>query len=543
MNTPAAAAGAKTLKALLIAPKFPYSFWSLPVLCALSGAKTPSPPLGLLTVAALLPAAWSLRVVDMNVTGLNESDLEWADVVMLSSMISQLEPLRELLQKAKTLGKPTVVGGPITSSYPHKVVEAGCTYMVVGEAENIMDEVIAAIESGAPPMVINAEERPDIETTVIPRYDLVDFSGYNELSVQTSRGCPHNCEFCDVIMIYGRKQRFKTPEQVVRELDALKNLGWSGAVFIADDNFIGVKSRAKTLLTRLIEWQKENEGRFGFFTQVTASLGSDIALIDMMTTANFNMVFVGIETSNEDVLRKAGKLQNVTVPLAECLRTIMRNGLTIVGSFIIGLDGETAGADDRLCDYVESLNIPLVMLNMVGVPPNTSLWKRMEREGRLLPDALADTMLHTNFVPSRPFEEIKAEYVRAWKRLYKPTTYIQRAYRHCLEIRPTRKAMVKKGVVVDAGLILPDPGGKNMSFHSQFIIFARICWRQGVVRSCRLRFWMQLAGIFLKNPSRFVKYIGLCTLGEDMFAFCDYLEEQFKLQKVDSQSKSDLRNQ
>ena len=535
MNTPATPGSGTPLKALLVAPKFPYSFWSFSESCALTGVKTELPPLGLITVAALLPAAWSLRVVDLNVTDLCESDLEWADVVLLSSMINQLIPLRELLQKAKKLGKPTVVGGPITSSYPQKVIEAGCTYMVVGEAENIMDKVVAAIESGAPPTVIRAEERPDIETTVIPRYDLLDISAYGTLSLQTSRGCPHNCEFCDVITLLGRKQRFKTPEQVVRELDALRDLGWRGGVFIADDNFIGVKSRAKILLTRLIEWQKENDGMFGFFTQVTASLGSDLELIDMMTTANLGDVFVGIETPNEDALRKAGKHQNVTVPLAECLSAIMRNGITITGSFIIGLDGDGAGADDRMCNFVESLNIPLVMLNMIGVPPNTKLWKRLEQEGRLLPEAHADGMLHTNFVTSRPFEDIKVEYVSAWKRLYEPTTFIKRVYRHCLEMRPTRKASLKKGGAVDPSSIVPDPVKMNTPFRSQLVIFARICWRQGVVRSCRLRFWMQLLGIFWNNPSRFILYMTLCVQGEDMFKFCDYLEEHINLQKVDPQ--------
>jgi len=526
MNSSAPQLGAKSVKVLMIAPQFPYSFWSLPQSCALAGVKTPSPPLGLLTVAALLPREWDLRVVDMNVKPLEESDWLWAEVIMISSMVNQLEPLRELLAKAKALGKPSVVGGPITSSYPQKVIDAGCTYMVVGEAEALMDRVVAAIESKAPSMVIETTERPDIENTVIPRYDLLDFSGYDALSVQTSRGCPHNCEFCDVIKINGRKQRFKSPDQVMRELDYIRDLGWSGGVFIADDNCIGVKERAKAMLTRLIEWQKFNHGMFGFFTQVTASLGADLELIDMMTTANFSVVFIGIETPNEEVLKKAKKHQNVVVPLAECLREIMRNGLSITGSFILGLDGDKAGAGDRLCDYVEALNIPIVMLNMIGVPPNTAMWKRMEQEGRLLPEAYSDGMLHTNFITSQPFEEIKDEYVRAWKKLYQPSTFLKRVYRHCLEMRPTRQATLDKGGDIDPGDIVPDPIKANTPFRSQLLLFAKLCWRQGVVRSCRVRFWMQLVGLVCKNRSRFIKYMTLCTLGEDMFAFSRYLEER-----------------
>lgn len=513
------------INALLVSPKHPYSFWSLPEACALAGVKAPSPPLGLITAAALLPETWRLRVVDMNVGELGEDDWAWADVVFFSSMLHQLAPLSELLKKARELGKPTVVGGPITSSFPEKVRDAGCTYMVVGEAEGIMDQVAEAVETRAPAREFSAQERPDITSTVIPRYDLLDMGKYDALSLQTSRGCPHNCEFCDVIRIYGRRQRFKSPEQVLKELDALKEQGWSGTVFIADDNFIGHPKRAKTLLKQIIDWQLKNDGIFGFFTQTTASLGEDMEMVDLLTAANFGMVFVGIESPSEEVLSTAGKNQNIRVSMADCLRDIMRNGLSITGSFIIGLDGETAGAGKRLCDYAESLNIPVVMLNMIGVPPGTALWRRMEEENRLLPDVFADGMLSTNFVTTRPFEEIKAEYIAAWKQLYEPRTYLKRVYRHCLEIRPTRKAAAKSNNTRETADIVPDPKKKNLKKHNQAVVFARLCWRQGVLRSSRFLFWKQLLGMYRNNPSRLFKYITLLVLGEDMFAFCDYLEK------------------
>ena len=371
------------MRALLVSPKFPLSFWSFPKSSRLRGAKSPIPPLGLITVAALLPDDWDLRLVDLNVKPVREEDWRWADMLMISAMYIQKGGLTAVTREAKRRGKTVVAGGPYPTSLPEEALQAGSDFVVRGEAENTISLLLKAIEDGGPAVIENTE-RPNITASPIPRFDLLNFADYNSLAIQTSRGCPFDCEFCDVVSLFGRTPRHKTPEQVIGELETLEGLGADAEVFICDDNFIGGKKHAKALLNLLIPWREPRGKPFSFFAQVSVNLARDLELIDLMTEASVGDVFVGLESPDEDVLRSSRKLHNVVDPLAESIDTLTRNGMTVIGSFIIGLDGEKKGVDRRISALVESPSMPMVMLGLLQAPPGTSLWRRLESEGRPL---------------------------------------------------------------------------------------------------------------------------------------------------------------
>ena len=387
-------------KALLIWPKFVYSFWSYRESNRMVGVKALTPPLGLLTAAALLPPDWELRLVDMNTRPLSEDDWGFSELVMISAMIVQEQAVLELLREAKERGKTVVVGGPYVTSVPDKVLAAGCDYVVQGEAEMAMPLLLSALAKGETGLV-TSRERPDLGNSPIPRYDLVNLHDYGSATIQTSRGCPFDCEFCDIVNLFGRKPRYKSPEQVTRELEAIYRAGIRGGVFIVDDNFIGNRGHAKVLAEALIEWQAERKEPFSFFSQVSINIGQDKEMIDLLTAANFNGVFIGVESPEEEALLQANKHQNIKNSPLEMLDIVRRNGLTVIGSFILGLDGESPEAWRSTCDFVETAAMPVVMLNLMNAPPNTRLWDRLDKEGRLKKNYFFgdDTVLSMNAPP------------------------------------------------------------------------------------------------------------------------------------------------
>jgi len=502
---------------MLVNPRAEFSFWTLPESCRLTGSKTLAPPLGLITAAALLPDSWDLRLRDLNIADLTEADWDWADLVMMTGMLSQRTHLLALVREAKALGKRVVLGGPYPTSLSEEVLDAGADFLVRGEAENSMDRLLAALAEGKEHGVFEDPEKPDMTASPVPRFDLLHVDDYQFLLVQTSRGCPFNCEFCDIVNLYGRKPRYKAPDQVIEEFETLYQLGWRRTIFVGDDNFIGNKIHARAILERIIQWQKSRGEPFGLLTQASVNLGQDVEMIDLLTAANFGPVFIGIESPDEDVLERSRKYQNVHNPLAESVSTINRNGLIVYGSFIMGFDGERKGADDRICKFVEDTNLSFAMINTMRALPNTSLWDRLKREGRLLEDAhLGEHIAGSqfNFIPTRPEEEIVEEFVRVWDRLYEPGAYFARTYRYLANMRPTRKAL---GIVDDTGSSAPK---QKRSFKESFYLvrgFLLLLWLQGIRPSYRWQFWKYLFLIRLKNPSRFVTYIHMCGLGENMF--------------------------
>ncbi|MCF6290996.1 MAG: B12-binding domain-containing radical SAM protein [Desulfobacterales bacterium] len=509
------------MKVLLISPKTPRSFWTFEQSMEMVDRKVLLPPLGLITVAALLPADWELRFVDRNFQLLGDDQWNWAEMVMVSGMFAQKEDMLGLIRESKNRGLPVVAGGPYVTSVPDEAVQAGADFVLRGEAETMLAGWLEALAAGATEGVFAESEKPDMATVPIPRYDLLDLRAYSCMPVQTSRGCPFNCEFCDIINLYGRVPRYKKPEQVIAELETLYQLGWNGGVFICDDNFIGNKKHARAILAQLTPWMESHGKPFGFWTQASVNLGQDLEMIDLMTEANFGYIFIGIESPDESVLTATRKHQNVNNPLVESLHAINANGLSVMGSFILGFDEETKGAGERICAFVEKTRLPLIMLNCLEAAPNTALWDRLQQENRLLKDRTEGTggSGTLNFIPSRPEAEIIAEYLEGLDVLYEPSKFMKRAYNYYLAMRPTRRALARsRGEKVQPPMVLKDKRPANRVIRDRRIRPAlRLIWRQGMVSPHRVQFWKQLAGIYLKNPSRITTYLITLALGENMF--------------------------
>jgi radical SAM superfamily enzyme YgiQ (UPF0313 family) len=511
----------------LIYPELPLSFWSFKKSVSLSGKKAPFPPLGLITLAALLPAEWELRLVDLNCRRLKEDDWEWADMVMISAMMAQYKDLVPLIKKAKNKGAIVVAGGPCPTSMPKEMLEIGVDFVVRGEAENTIPLLLEALGKTKTGTVIETGEKPDITKSPVPRFDLLHLEDYVDFSIQTSRGCPFECEFCDVINLFGRRPRYKKPDQVIKELEALYGLGARGHIFVCDDNFIGNKRHARELLKRIIHWNKEKKEPFGFNTQTSLNLGQDMELIDLMTAANFGEVFIGIESPDEKVLESTRKYQNIRNPIIESIDNICRNGLTVQASFILGFDGEKKDAGERICELVDQTHIPLVMINTLHAPPNTKLWDRLEREGRLLrmiPEGEEGTFSKPNFVTERPLGDIIKEQVDVWTHIYEPSNFLERTYKYHLKMRPTRRATaLSKGE--DMSSYLPDRNRSIKARLREFYIFIHLLWQQGIRPRYRFQFWKQFFGMWKRNPSRIHKYIISCVMAEDLFTLRDMVSK------------------
>ena len=404
------------MRVLLLYPLFPKSFWSFDKALELIGRKVSLPPLSSITVAAILPQTWEFRLVDRNVSFESEADWYWADLVIISGMIVQKDDMLFLIEAAKERSKKVAVGGPYVTSVPEDAQKTGADFLVLDEGEITLPLLVEALERGETSGVFRANgEKPDVSNTPIPRFDLLDLNAYSDMSVQFSRGCPYQCEFCDIIVLYGRKPRTKTPTQLLAELQTLYDLGWRRSVFVVDDNFIGNKRNAKLMLRELAPWMEERDYPFSFSTEASVDLAQDRELMDLMIAANFNSVFLGIETPDTDSLSLTQKFQNTRNSLIESVQTINRSGLKVMAGFIIGFDGEKPGAGDRIFDFVEAAAIPKALFSMLQALPNTALSHRLQKEGRLLETGNEANIHQTtliNFIPTRPLEEIARQNVR-----------------------------------------------------------------------------------------------------------------------------------
>ena len=502
------------MRTLLVYPRFPKSFWSFEEALALVNRKTFLPPLGLITVAAIFPQEWDFKLVDCNLREVTPEEWEWADLVVLSAMIVQKEDFNAQIQEAKRYGKPVAVGGPYPTALPQEAEATGADYLILDEGEITIPMFLEALERGETSGKFRAEEKPDVTQTPIPRYDLLDLEAYDNMSAQFSRGCPFQCEFCDIIVLYGRKPRTKTPAQLIAELERLYKLGWRRSIFVVDDNFIGNKRNVKLLLRELKVWMAEHNYPFTLTTEASVDLAQDPELMELMVDANFNSVFLGIETPDEESLVLTKKHQNTRDPLSEAVKTIMSYGLRVTTGFIIGFDGEKPQAGDRIIEFVENTSITLAMFSMLQALPDTGLWHRLEKEGRLLDDGanINQTTL-MNFIPTRPIEEIAKEYVRAFWELYDPQNYLDRAYNQFLLIGEPKHN--RKSRAVDFTTI-----------RAMLLIF----WRQGILRKTRWTFWKYLFHIYRAKPKLWTSYLSLCALGEHFLVYRTLVRDKIEAQ-------------
>jgi radical SAM superfamily enzyme YgiQ (UPF0313 family) len=513
------------MKALLIYPIFPQSFWSFEKAIELIGRKALLPPLGLITVAAILPQDWEFKLVDHNVREVTEAEWEWADMVIMSGMIVQKYDIADQIAEAHKRGLKVAIGGPYATAFSQDL-EGKVDYLILDEGELTIPMFVEAIAKGEESGKFRSAEKPDVCTTPIPRYDLLELDAYSEMSVQFSRGCPYQCEFCDIIVLYGRKPRTKTPEQLIAELEFLYDLGWRRNIFLVDDNFIGNKRNVKLLLKALQPWIEEKGYPFSFGTEASVDLANDQELMDMMTACNFGSVFLGIETPDEDSLEVTKKFQNTRDPLSESVQKIIRSGLRVMAGFIVGFDGEKKGAGDRVVEFVQQSTIPTAIFSMLQVLPDTGLWHRLTREGRLLEDSESAGINQTtlmNFVPTRPVEEIAEEFVRGFYNLYDPQKYLDRTYQHyrilgeapCHKNPKKRKFQVKKPFEI-----------------LMIRALAIVCWRQGIVRETRFSFWYYLAQMFIHNRRGVPSYLTVCAQIEHFLEYREIVKEQIESQLV-----------
>ena len=477
---------------LLISPRTPDTFWSFKHAVRFVSRKASMPPLGLLTVAAMLPPEWTLRLVDLNVERLKTDDLLRADYVLLGAMIVQQDSVREILARCAALKKNVIAGGPLFTTGHEAFPEI--QHFVLGEAEEVMPQLVSDMQSGRLQPVYQAANRPDITRTPAPRWDLIKFHHYVTMSVQFSRGCPFDCEFCDIIVMNGRVPRTKTPAQLIAELEALQQRGWKDMVFVVDDNFIGNRSHTKALLHAMIEWRERTRACIGFLTEASMNLADDPELCALMVQAGFRKVFVGIETPSAEALEECHKLQNRNRYLVASVQTLQRAGLEVMGGFIVGFDSDQSDIFKRQFEFIQRSGVATAMVGLLTALPQTRLWRRLKAEGRLEAESTGNnTDAVLNFKPKLNREFLQAGYRDLVKKLYEPRHYYQRIRTFLRSHRPA--------------------GPRRRLSRADCMAFLKSFWVLGVWHRGRVGYWRLFLGTLLRRPRQFPHAIELAILG------------------------------
>ncbi len=488
------------MNVLLIYPEFPDTFWSFKHALKFIRKKATLPPLGLLTLGAMLPAEWSKRLVDLNVTKLTEQGLAWADCVFISAMVVQRESARQTIARCKEAGLKVIAGGPLFTS-EHEEFE-DVDHFVLNEAELTLPPFLADLEMGCARRVYETSEFCDIRQTAAPMWELADLKRYASMSIQFSRGCPFNCEFCNVTALFGHRPRIKSAEQIVAELDGLYNLGWRGQVFFVDDNFIGNKRYLKTqLLPALIEWQKDKRG-IPFYTEASVNLADDNPLMEMMVEAGFDAVFIGIETPDEQSLAECNKMHNKNRDLIEDVKRIQRTGLQVQGGFIVGFDSDTHSIFQRQIDFIQKSGIVTAMVGLLQAPAGTRLYERLKQEGRLLGNMSGDNVDGTtNIIPNMDLSVLNEGYKNIMSHIYSHKHYYERIKTFLREYKAPR-------------IEIP------LDFQ-RFLAFFRSNVRLGIFGKERFHYWRLLLWTLFRRPELFSLAITLAIQGHHFRKICE----------------------
>ncbi|MGD9367191.1 MAG: radical SAM protein [Desulfobacteraceae bacterium] len=417
-------------KALLVYPEVPKNtYWSFSHTLKFINKKSAMPPLGLITVAALFPDGYDLKLVDMNIERLTESHMRWADTVFVSAMIVQKASFEKVVDLCNRHGTPVVAGGPYATSCYQDL--SGVDHFVLGEAEPVFADFLNDYAQGCAKKVYRCSARPDLARSVLPRFDLLKIESYANMCVQYSRGCPFKCEFCDIWPVYGNRARVKPAQKMIAELQAVFDQGWRGPIFVVDDNFIGNKHKVKSqLLPALIDWQQAHGRPFQLFTEASINMAEDADLLNAMSAAGFNEVFIGIETPRKESLAEAGKNQNLKVDMLEAVRTIQRHGLEVNAGFILGFDHDTHDVFKDQAAFIQQAGIPKAMVGLLTALPGTRLYQRLQAEGRILKQASGNNthLMGTNFVTKMNASQLISGYQKLLEQLYdrRLKTYFQR---------------------------------------------------------------------------------------------------------------------
>lgn len=487
------------MNALLIYPEFPDTFWSFKHALAFVGKRAALPPLGLLTVAAMLPQEWPVRLVDMNVRGLTDKDLAWADCAFISAMVVQRESARRLIARCKAAGLRVVAGGPLFTSEHERFEEVD--HFILNEAELTLPPFLSDLARGCPQHVYASAEFADLTQTPAPLWRLLDLKRYASMSVQFSRGCPFNCDFCNVTALLGHRVRIKTSSQIIAELNGLYALGWRRNIFFVDDNFIGNKPFVKTdLLPALTGWRRGKVGNT-FFTEASINLADDAPLMEQMAEAGFTGVFIGIETPDENSLAECNKIQNGHRDLVEDVKRIQRAGLQVQGGFIVGFDHDRPSIFQRQIDFIQRSGIVTAMVGLLQAPAGTKLYARMEKEGRLCADYSGDNVDGTtNIVPAMSIEKLREGYRRILDTIYAPAPYYRRIRTFLREYRAPR---VRDHFQVEHVLAL-----------------LRAFYRLGIVSRERFHFWALMIWTQFRCPHHLPDAIMLAIYGYHFRMIC-----------------------
>jgi len=481
------------MKVLLVNPEFPDTYWSFRHALPFEGKRCAFPPLGLLTVSALLPDSWERKLVDLNVRRLKASDIEWADMVFATAMLVQKDSLKEVVKRCKAKGKRVVLGGPYVTTTIEDLPDAD--HIFLGEAETTLPQFIEDLAQGKPKRSYQAAERPPLSATPLAHFHLADLRRYSAMSVQYSRGCPFSCEFCDIIEIYGRVPRTKSNQQMLAEFDALKALGWRGTVFIVDDNFIGNKKNVRQLLPELARWQKENGYPFSLITESSVNLADDEPLLHNMRDAGFRRVFLGIETPVEESLKEAQKSQN-RGNLLDSVKKIQSYGMEVMAGFIVGFDNDPADIFQRQIDFIRKSAIPLAMVGLLNALPDTQLWKRLEREGRLLGEASGNNTTCTfNFKTRMDPALLIQGYQTIMRTIYSPREYYERALD---SMRRTTQEFTEP---------------QHYDAISALASLTRVLVRLGLLDRERREFWRFVTQAMVRHRDRFAETLRLAAMG------------------------------
>ena len=466
------------MKVLLVYPRYPDTFWSFKHALGFISKKAAYPPLGLLTVAAMLPHEWPKRVVDMNVKALKDEDIRWADYVFISAMSIQKESVEDVIRRCNRLNVKVVAGGPLFTTGHDQF--KGVDHFVLGEAEAILPAFLKDLEMGNARPTYTSSEWSDIVKSPIPRWELVDMKHYALMSVQYSRGCPYDCEFCDIVVLNGHRPRTKDKDQLLAELDAIYRQGWRGGIFVVDDNFIGNKRKVRAeILPALKGWMEERGHPFTFSTQVSINLASDEELMRLMVEVGFNTVFIGIETPNDDSLMECGKQHNRNLDLLASVKKIQNYGMQVYGGFIVGFDNDPPSIFEKQISFIQKSGIVAAMVGLLNAPRGTKLYQRLKKENRLVEEISGD-ITSTNFIPKMKAETLLNGYHQVISTIYSPKQYYERIKAFLREYRPRQKRVRFPSYTLPA--------------------LIKLVWTLGIRQPGRRYFWKLLFSTMFRHP-------------------------------------------
>ncbi len=482
------------MKILLVYPQYPDTFWSFKHALKFISKKAAFPPLGLLTVAAMLPEEWEKKLIDMNTTSLTDKDIKWADYIFISAMAVQIDSVRTAINKCRNLGARIVAGGPLFTMQ-HEEFD-GVDHFVLNEAEITLPPFLEDLKNGCAKHIYTSGEYPNMDMIPIPSWELTDKKRYSSMSIQYSRGCPFDCEFCDIVVLNGHKPRTKGKDHLLRELDALYNLGWRSSVFIVDDNFIGNKRKLKAeILPAIIEWMKTKKHPFSLFTEASINLADDDELLRLMVEAGFDTVFVGIESPNEESLTECGKSQNRKRDMVTSVKKLQNYGLQVHGGFIVGFDNDPTSIFEHQINFIQKSGIVTAMVGLLNAPPGTKLYRRLKGENRLLKNFSGDnTDCSMNFIPKMNYESLINGYQKILDNIYAPKQYYERIKTFLREYKPRQ-------------------GKTNNPRFIHIRAFAKSMWFIGLKEKGRRYYWRLLAWTLVRRPRSFPLSVTLAIYG------------------------------